>query len=176
LRQGPRTSEIKSIPPTCRESACVSAAAARRSISSIPTSFRPVSGTTNYSLEGSRFTLEIIKTAATTGSGTLAAGKYTSYDWESGGNPILETYLSANAITVVSPSCTVMSGKNMNVDVGSIRRSDLKGVGTTAGGKDFNIDLQCSGGLSETGICQHQHLVLRNPGYQHDGDHGRLAE
>ena len=107
--------------------------------------------TTDYSLEGSRFTLEIIKTAATTGSGTLAAGKYTSYDWESGSNPILETYLSANAITVVSPSCSVLSGKNMNVDVGSIRRTDLKGVGTTAGGKDFNIDLQCSGGLSETG-------------------------
>ena len=107
--------------------------------------------TTNYSLEGSRFTLEIIKTAATTGSGTLVAGKYTSYDWESGGNPILETYLSASAITVVSPSCSVLSGKNMNVDVGSIRRTDLKGVGTTAGGKDFNIDLQCSGGLSETG-------------------------
>ena len=79
------------------------------------------------------------------------AGKYTSYDWESGSNPILETYLSANAITVVSPSCSVLSGKNMNVDVGSIRRTDLKGVGTTAGGKDFNIDLQCSGGLSETG-------------------------
>ncbi|MGX3906524.1 fimbrial protein, partial [Klebsiella pneumoniae] len=67
-----------------------------------------VYNTTNYSLEGSRFTLEIIKTAATTGSGTLAAGKYTSYDWESGGNPILETYLSANAITVVSPSCSVL--------------------------------------------------------------------
>ncbi|WP_281163481.1 fimbrial protein [Klebsiella quasipneumoniae] len=91
-----------------------------------------VYNTTNYSLEGSRFTLEIIKTAATTGSGTLAAGKYTSYDWESGGNPILETYLSANAITVVSPSCSVLSGKNMNVDVGAIRRTDLKGVGTTA--------------------------------------------
>ncbi len=29
-----------------------------------------VYNTTNYSLEGSRFTLEIIKTAATTGSGT----------------------------------------------------------------------------------------------------------
>ena len=110
-----------------------------------------VYNTTNYSLEGSRFTLEIIKTAATTGSGTLVAGKYTSYDWESGSNPILETYLSASAITVVSPSCSVLSGKNMNVDVGSIRRTDLKGVGTTAGGKDFNIDLQCSGGLSETG-------------------------
>jgi hypothetical protein len=39
VRQGPRTWEIKSIPPTCRVSACVSAAAARRSISSIPTFF-----------------------------------------------------------------------------------------------------------------------------------------
>ena len=115
-----------------------------------------VYNTTNYSLEGSRFTLEIIKTAATTGSGTLVAGKYTSYDWESGGNPILETYLSASAITVVSPSCSVLSGKNMNVDVGSIRRTDLKGVGTTAGGKDFNIELQCSGGLSESGYANIQ--------------------
>ena len=100
------------------------------------------SRTTNYSLEGSRFTLEVIKTASVTGSGTLAAGKYTSYDWENGNNPILVTYLSANAITVVSPSCTILSGKNMNVDVGTIKRSDLNGVGTTAGGKDFNIELQ----------------------------------
>jgi type 1 fimbria pilin len=44
----------------------------------------------------------------------------------------------------------------MNVDVGTIKRSDL-GVGTTAGGKDFNIELQCSGGLSVR-ICQYQHL------------------
>ena len=93
-----------------------------------------VYNTTNYSLEGSRFTLQIIKTAATTGSGT-AAGKYTSYDWESGGNPILETYLSANAITVVSPSCSVLSGKNMNVDVGSIRRTDLKGSAPPPAGR-----------------------------------------
>ncbi|CAH5539537.1 TPA: fimbrial protein [Klebsiella pneumoniae] len=105
----------------------------------------------NFTLEGSRFTLEIIKTAAVTGSGTLAAGKYTSYDWENGNNPILVTLLSANAITVVSPSCTILSGKNMNVDVGTIKRSDLSGVGTTAGGKDFNIELQCSGGLSTSG-------------------------
>ena len=105
----------------------------------------------NFSLEGSRFTLEVIKTASVTGSGTLAAGKYTSYDWEYGNNPILETYLSANAITVVSPSCTVLSGKNMNVNVGNNKRSDLNGVGTYAGGKNFNIELQCSGGLSASG-------------------------
>ncbi|PJR63574.1 fimbrial protein [Raoultella sp. T31] len=105
----------------------------------------------NFSLEGSRFTLEVIKTASVTGSGTLAAGKYTSYDWEYGNNPILVTFLSANAITVVSPSCTVLSGKNMNVNVGTIKRSDLNGVGTYAGGKNFNIELQCSGGLSASG-------------------------
>ena len=40
----------------------------------------------------------------------------------------------------------------MNVDVGAIKRSDLNGVGTTAGGKDFNIQLQCSGGLSASGF------------------------
>lgn len=107
---------------------------------------------TRYSLEGSTFTLELIKTAPVTGSGTITSGQYTSYDWEGGsGNPILVTSLSANAITIVSPSCAVLSGKNMNVDVGSIRRNDLKGVGSTAGGKDFNIQLQCSGGLNDSG-------------------------
>ncbi|WP_130943681.1 fimbrial protein, partial [Klebsiella quasipneumoniae] len=50
-----------------------------------------------------------------------------------------------------SPSCSVLSGKNMNVDVGTIKRSDLNGVGTYAGGKNFNIELQCSGGLSASG-------------------------
>lgn len=123
-----------------------------------PGSYRPNAGRrpVNYSLEGSRFTLEIIKTAALTGSGTLTSGKYTSYDWEYGRNPILETYLSANAITVVSPSCAILSGKNQNVDVGSIKRSELKGVGTTAGGVDFNIQLQCSGGLNESGYANIQ--------------------
>jgi type 1 fimbria pilin len=91
----------------------------------------------------------------------------------SGHNPILETYLSANAITVVSPSCTVLSGKNMNVDVGTIKRSDLNGVGTYAGGKDFNIELQCSGGL-RVGICQYRDLFLRYSGDRHDPHRGAL--
>lgn len=123
-----------------------------------PGSYSPNAGRrpVNYSLEGSRFTLEIIKTEALTGSGTLTSGKYTSYDWEYGRNPILETYLSANAITVVSPSCAILSGKNQNVDVGIIKRSELNGVGSTAGGTDFNIQLQCSGGLNESGYANIQ--------------------
>lgn len=118
-----------------------------------PDVYAPVSNVrTSYSLEGSTFTLEVIKTAAITGSGTLAAGKYTSYDWDGGNNPFLETYLSASAITVVSPSCTVVGGNNMNVDIGTIKRTDLNGVGSSAGGKAFNIQLQCSGGVSAVGF------------------------
>jgi type 1 fimbria pilin len=61
----------------------------------------------------------------------------------------------------------------MNVDVGTIRRSDLKGS-ATAGGKDFNIE-QCSGGLSESGYANistsFPELWPPAPRY-----HGRLAE
>lgn len=57
---------------------------------------------TYYTLEGSRFTLELIKTASVTGSGSVTAGQYTTYDWEFGQNPILETFLSADAITIVN--------------------------------------------------------------------------
>ena len=111
----------------------------------------------NYSLAGSTFELEIVKTAPVTGSGSITAGQYTSYDYEYGNStPILTTFLSADAITIVSPSCAVLSGKNMNVDVGSIRRNDLKGVGSTAGGRDFTIQLQCSGGLNESGYANIQ--------------------
>ena len=90
-------------------------------------------------------------------------------------NPILETYLSANTITIVSPSCTVLSGKNMNVDVGTIKRSDLKRVGTTAGSQDFNIELQCSGGLSESGYANIQ-TSFRNSGNQHHAPNKGVAQ
>lgn len=102
-----------------------------------------------FILAGSTFTLEIIKTAEVTGSGTLASGPYTEYGLP--GIVMLKTSLTADAITIVSPSCSVLSGKNMNVDIGTIKRSDLKGVGTWAGNTPFNIQLRCSGGVSISG-------------------------
>ncbi len=39
----------------------------------------------------------------------------------------------------------------MNVDIGTIKRADLKGVGTWAGGTPFDIKLECSGGVSVSG-------------------------
>ena len=74
-----------------------------------------------------------------------------SYTEYGPGFTILKTSLNADAITIVSPSCTILGGKNMNVDIGTIKRADLKGVGTWAGGTPFDIKLECSGGVSVSG-------------------------
>ena len=58
-----------------------------------------------FTLADSTFTLDIIKTSTTTGSGTIASGPYTEYG---PGFTILKTSLNADAITIVSPSCTIL--------------------------------------------------------------------
>jgi hypothetical protein len=88
-----------------------------------------ITRTTNYSLEGSALRWRSLKPPRSPAA--VPGGEIYLLRLGAGQHPILETYLSANAITVVSPSCTVLSGKNMNVDVGTIKRSDLNGVGTS---------------------------------------------
>jgi hypothetical protein len=90
--------------------------------------------TTNYSLEGRALRWRLSKPRQPPAAAPWRREIHL-LRLESGGNPILETYLSANAITVVSPSCSVLSGKNMNVDVGSIRRTDLKGSAPPPAGR-----------------------------------------
>lgn len=92
------------------------------------------------------FTLEVIKTAPVTGSGVIASGPYTTYGY--GNDPMLTTSLSANALTIVSPSCLVSGGNNQSVDIGSIRQSQLSGKGSSAGGRSFSLELKCSGGVN----------------------------
>lgn len=106
-----------------------------------------------YFFRNQIFYLKIIKTAAQTGSGTLKEGRYTFYNSSrnGGNNPMLETWFTGSSVTIVSPSCTVTSGKEMNVDVGSVNRLALGRTGSTAGGKDFNITLRCSGGVTAEG-------------------------
>ncbi len=107
--------------------------------------------TSNYYLAGSTFILTLVKTAPVTGSGTIASGLYTSYGYIPNNNPFLITKLDAHAITIVSPSCQVEGGQEKNVVLDPIKRSQLSGVGTTAGEKDFDLRLICSGGVSVTG-------------------------
>ncbi|VXC82880.1 Fimbria adhesin protein [Enterobacterales bacterium 8AC] len=99
-------------------------------------------------LGDSIFEIEVIKTAAATGSGRVTSGPYTTYDYRGGNNPLLTTSLSADAITIVSPSCLVKGGNNQSVDIGVIRENQLNGKGTYAGGSSFALELQCSGGVS----------------------------
>ncbi|HEQ1856890.1 TPA: fimbrial protein [Providencia alcalifaciens] len=106
---------------------------------------------TNYYLAGSTFTLKLIKTAEVTGSGTIAKGEYTQYGYKGSSSPILTTSLNANAITIVSPSCIIESGKQQNVYLDTIKRSDLTTRDHTAGPKNFDIVLRCSGGTTASG-------------------------
>lgn len=105
----------------------------------------------NYSLASSKFTLTLVKTAPTTGSGTVASGIYTTYGDKNAPPTFLRTYLSANAITIVSPSCQITSGVNQNVNLDPIKRTQLTGRDTWANETPFSIRLRCNGGVSLSG-------------------------
>ncbi|CRL60851.1 type 1 fimbrial protein [Providencia rettgeri] len=104
----------------------------------------------SVSLATSTFKLQVIKIAENTGSGTINAGEYTRYGYQvaSGGMPALITRLDANAITIVSPSCKITTGKNQDVILPPVNRTEFRGIGTTAGEKQFPINLLCNGGIS----------------------------
>ncbi|EOG1931565.1 fimbrial protein [Providencia stuartii] len=103
----------------------------------------------NVYLAGSTFKLQIIKTAENTGSGRITQGEYTRYGYKPNSvEPAIITYLSADAITIVLPSCKIMTGKNQDVHLDTVKRTDFKGRGTTAGEKKFPINLMCNGGVS----------------------------
>jgi len=98
-------------------------------------------------LSPSYFTVELIKTAAKTGNGPLAAGTYTTYVGNGDNKSAITSILSGNGITIITPSCTVDAGsQNVVVNFGSVSRGSFKGVGSTAGDRPFNIKLNCQRG------------------------------
>jgi len=98
-------------------------------------------------LSPSFFTVELIKIAAKTGNGPLAAGTYTTYVGNGDNKSAITSILSGNGITVITPSCTVDAGsQNVVVNFGSVSRGSFKGVGSTAGDRPFNIKLNCQRG------------------------------
>ena len=105
-----------------------------------------LTGASTLNLNAGLFRVELIKTAATTGSGAFAAGEYTSYYLNGTGpsRPMLTSVLSGNGITIVSPSCMVDAGSlNIPVDFGSVPKSTFTGVGSTAAERNFAINLTC---------------------------------
>ncbi|ENZ0173276.1 fimbrial protein [Providencia rettgeri] len=109
----------------------------------------PGEGTKNVVLAGSTFTIQVIKIADVTGSGSIHQGEHTRYGYLPDSiSPALITRLNADAITIVSPSCKITSGVNQNVIMKSVKKSEFTGLGSTAGLTPFAITMLCSGGVN----------------------------
>ena len=100
-------------------------------------------------LAGGMFRVELIKTAAQTGSGVIAPnGRFTTYyfDGEGERSPVLTSTFKGSGTTVVSATCQVQAGsRNIVVDFGSVPRTTFTGVGSRAVDRDFDIQLTCQG-------------------------------
>ncbi len=95
----------------------------------------------------SYFVVEVIKTAAVTGNGSLAPGVYTRYYGDGDRLSAITTHLDANGLTIISPSCTVDPGsRNIQVPFGRVPKNALQGVGSTAADRQFDIRLNCKPG------------------------------
>ncbi|WGZ32137.1 fimbrial protein [Xylella fastidiosa subsp. pauca] len=133
---------------------------------------------TNLNLNAGYFQVELIKTAATTGSGPIAsAGPFTTYyaDGSGIGRPILTSSLSGIGITIVTSTCQVDAGsKNIAVNFGSVSSNTFKGLGSKGPERDFTINLICQG--SNVGEADQAQISVRIDGTQDSsGQSGVLA-
>ncbi|GHH59913.1 fimbrial protein [[Pseudomonas] boreopolis] len=106
-------------------------------------------GNRSLNLIGGTFRVELIKTAAQTGSGVIAPnGRFTTYylDGDGPSKPMLTSTFKGSGTTVVSPTCNVQVGsKNIVVDFGSVPNTAFTGVGSRVANRDFVIKLDCQG-------------------------------
>ncbi|QLV67264.1 fimbrial protein [Citrobacter sp. RHBSTW-00570] len=111
-----------------------------------------LNGNIAVNLNGGYFKIDIVKTAAQTGSGQLVPGKYTTYYMDGSGRnlPMLESIVDANSLTIVTSTCNVDSGsKNKVVNLDTVTAASFGGVGSTQGEKAFDININCVGGIGE---------------------------
>ncbi|MCD8455521.1 type 1 fimbrial protein [Xylella taiwanensis] len=94
--------------------------------------------------------VELIKTAATTGSGPVASnGQFTNayFDGSGPGRPLLTSSFSGLGITIVTSTCEVDTGsKNIAVNFGAVPSNTFSGLGSKGPNRDFAINLICAGG------------------------------
>ena len=114
-----------------------------------------------YSLANGYFVVEIFKTAATTGSGTLVPGRYSSYYVTNYPNqPLLTSTVYGNAITIASSSCEIQGNINKVVQLPTVNKADFKGVGSTQGEQAFDLNILCNGGKNPTGYEESNKISL----------------
>lgn len=121
---------------------------------------RNLSASQNYTLGAGFFVVEIIKTAASTGSGALTAGKYSSYhSRDDVSKPFLTSTVSGNAITIASSSCELLGG-DKTVELPTVNKSGFKGIGSTQGTQAFDLNFLCNGGENLTPYEQSNKISL----------------
>lgn len=133
----------------------------------------PIRGNTVTDLGGGYFKIDIVKTAAQTGTGQLMQGRYTSYymDGSGQGLPMLESIVDANSLTIVTSTCNVDSGsKNKVVNLDTVTAASFGGVGSSLGEKTFDISINCVGGVGENLLSGNAGLGLVNVRFDYPQD------
>lgn len=121
---------------------------------------RPVNSG-KYNLGAGFFVVEIIKTAASTGSGALTAGRYSSYhSRDDVTKPFLTSTVNGDAITIASSSCELLGEINKTVQLPTVSKSGFKGVGSTQGTQAFDLNFLCNGGENLTPYEQSNKISL----------------
>ena len=122
---------------------------------------RALTASTSYNLGVGSFVVEIIKTAASTGSGPLTAGKYSSYhSRDDVSKPFLTSTVYGDAITIASSSCELLGEVNKTVQLPTVNKSGFKGVGSTQGNQAFDLNFLCNGGENLTPYEQSNKISL----------------
>lgn len=108
---------------------------------------RQLDANNNYYIGAGEFVIEIIKTAMTTGTGSLAQGLYSTYYLDTDNSiPLLTSSVIGETITITSSSCEIVGNKDRVVQLPTINKSGFKGVGSTQGTQPFDMNIKCVGG------------------------------
>lgn len=122
---------------------------------------KALSRDTTYTLGEGFFVVEIIKTADSTGSGALTAGRYSSYHSRDDINkPFLTSTVYGDAITIASSSCEPLGEVNKTVQLPTVNKSGFKGIGSTQGNQAFDLNFLCNGGENLTAYVQSNKISL----------------
>lgn len=130
-------------------------------------------GNTTVKLNGGYFKIDIVKTAAQTGTGQLTTGLYTNYYMNGSGPglPLLQSIVDANSLTIVTSTCNVEAGsKNKVVDLDTVTAASFGGVGSTQGEKAFDIRINCVGGVGEDLLPGNSGQGIVNVRFNYDQD------
>ncbi|QIO05801.1 fimbrial protein [Acinetobacter shaoyimingii] len=122
---------------------------------------RTLASNTRYDVGNGNFIVEIIKIAPSTGSGALVPGRYSSYYLtKSPDRPLLTSSVYGNAITIASSSCEIRGQISQVVNLPTVNKVDFRGVGTTQGERDFNLNILCNGGGNSTSVIENNNISL----------------